>query len=1172
MAEQIKALFTVLDSFGNAKTLMNPNASRHGRYLELHFTSRGRISGAKVLTYGLDKSRLTRLMHEERTYHVFYQFLAGATPPERDYYALDDPSEYALLASSGTYRLPAGPFSDDSISMSELRTAMKTLGFKQKHTSAIFSLLVAILLLGNLTFRNGDAHDSSAVVMNPLVLEHAARLLGVTPDDLAQSLTTKTNYVKKELYTVLLSAEQSAVQRDRHVRDLYAILFAFVVENVNQRVSPSSKDPPPHTQIMLLDQPGYQTRGSSGTTSIALSGQTPLLNNAYGQNGFDEFCINFSDELLHSYYLRHTFEDTIGFNAQLVGDGISLPSISTMDNGACVELLRGVGLSDSSQRKPAGILGVMNKAASNFKSGKGSQDHRNEDMLQLMHSTFGVHASFVASPAPVPGGAQDRNLFAINHYAGSASYDITGWIENDADLLDAAFVVLLRGSSESFVSKLLSGPSLAAEKHNKDESIVVQAQVSSQPLRQITPVLVHPTSPSPFLDPGTHQQPPPTEVPVQVARLDASKIYPVTTQLNSTMSEIFAALDRSPRLWAISCIRPNDSESPNSFDKRRVKAQIRSLLLPDIVARKTGNGADFVIGCDQLEFCERFVPTMQGQEEERIAQCARSNGWREGHDYVIGGGAGVGKVWMTYDAWKTVEDVVRIREKELKSRSGGGDDEDDGSFLAADEGTDYTHPEGGSLGVHQQDAYYNESADNLLPPGHRAYANAGGVGGYAEDSQWAGEGNWDKKGGSLPGSPGAPPYSPASKEAMGGMVVKDAPNAVEEVPTTRSRRVWLWIVWGTTFWIPSFVLRYLGRMKRPDVQMAWREKVTIFWLIFVLNAVVIFYIVVFGRLLCPNYDKAWNINELGEHTGYNDFFVSVRGYVYDVSNFVHGDHSDVTGLVSNSPDVLDLLAGQDLSYYFPPPLTLACPSLVTQSTLVLTAKNFTPEAPQAIHNSGTPQESSALSQSNWYTSNFLPTMKQFQKGNLVFEWNDIQSEALNTDTAKIWAVYDNTLYDLTDYVYTQDLTTANSQTYDFLDSNIVNLFQQRSGQDITSVMQSVLNQMSASDRTAQLDCLNNYFMVGLTDFRQTARCQVQQWMLIAASAVLMASMALKCESVWFVVSRNGLLILVRFQSWQPFSWARSEHPSCKINSCFVRYPAIPKARILCAGLLTRLRR
>ena len=67
LADQIKSLSTLLDSFGNAKTLVNPNASRHSRYLELHFNDRGRIQAAKVLTFGLDKSRLSRLSFEERT-------------------------------------------------------------------------------------------------------------------------------------------------------------------------------------------------------------------------------------------------------------------------------------------------------------------------------------------------------------------------------------------------------------------------------------------------------------------------------------------------------------------------------------------------------------------------------------------------------------------------------------------------------------------------------------------------------------------------------------------------------------------------------------------------------------------------------------------------------------------------------------------------------------------------------------------------------------------------------------------------------------------------------------------------------------------------------------------------------------------------------------------------
>ncbi|GAW09758.1 glycosyltransferase family 2 protein [Lentinula edodes] len=465
IAEQVKALGIVLESFGNSKTLMNPNASRHSRYTELHFNERGRIAGAKVLTFGLDKSRLNRLTQEERSFDVFYQFIAGYTSAERDALNIEDPSNYALLASSGTYRLPAGPSSDDSIAM-------------------------AILLLGNLEFGEGDFHTVSAHVTNVEVLDHVSRLLGVSSEDLSQALTNKTSYVRKELYTALLNAQQSALQRDQLVRDLYA-------------------------------------------SSVALSGNAPLIS-AYGQNGFDEFCINFANEMLQSE--------------------------STMDNTACVEMLRGQ-LPDKAQRKPGGLLSLMNKASSAHKQGKGNSDHRNEDLL-----------SFVATS-----GNANRMQFGVNHYAGVCMYDVSNFVEKDTDLFDPAFVPLLRNSSESFVAKLFSGPSLAAEKHYKDESIVVQAQVSSRPLRTFTPFVS-----SNFTGEGERT----SEDAQEHLELDRGKSYPVTTQINFTLSELFANISKA-RLWALSCIRPNDSGSPNSFDKRRVKAQIHSLLLSDLAPRRS---------------------------------------------------------------------------------------------------------------------------------------------------------------------------------------------------------------------------------------------------------------------------------------------------------------------------------------------------------------------------------------------------------------------------------------------------------------------------------------------------------------------------------------------------------------------------------------------------------
>ena len=79
----------ILEAFGNARTLRNDNSSRFGKYIDIQFTNRGKLSGAKIETYLLEKVRLIHPSEGERNYHVFYQFLARASSEERKAYMLD---------------------------------------------------------------------------------------------------------------------------------------------------------------------------------------------------------------------------------------------------------------------------------------------------------------------------------------------------------------------------------------------------------------------------------------------------------------------------------------------------------------------------------------------------------------------------------------------------------------------------------------------------------------------------------------------------------------------------------------------------------------------------------------------------------------------------------------------------------------------------------------------------------------------------------------------------------------------------------------------------------------------------------------------------------------------------------------------------------------------------
>lgn len=95
----------ILESFGNARTIRNDNSSRFGKYIDIRFTRSGKLAGASIETYLLEKVRLIHLGHGERNYHVFYQFLASATPKERNQFFLGRmrPVDFKLLSQSGTF-------------------------------------------------------------------------------------------------------------------------------------------------------------------------------------------------------------------------------------------------------------------------------------------------------------------------------------------------------------------------------------------------------------------------------------------------------------------------------------------------------------------------------------------------------------------------------------------------------------------------------------------------------------------------------------------------------------------------------------------------------------------------------------------------------------------------------------------------------------------------------------------------------------------------------------------------------------------------------------------------------------------------------------------------------------------------------------------------------------
>ncbi|CAG8527725.1 6358_t:CDS:2, partial [Acaulospora colombiana] len=1011
LANQIQNAQIILEAFGNVKTVQNINASRFGKYLELQFNEKGRIVGSKALTYCFDKYRVTKIPPNERSYHVFYYLLAGATSEERSSFHLQDPQSYNYLAQSKCYKIPDV---DDGIQMEDLRAALKNLGFKSRTIAQIWQVLSAILLLGNIEFiDHSKANDEAADIKNHHVLDMVAQYLGVPAFKLTQTLTYRTKLIGKDLCTAFLNAEAAAEQRDALSRALYYILFTWIVEHINSKLIHS--DEPPNF-ISLLDQPGSQN---------------------FAKNGFEEFCLNLATEEIENYVLKRIFDDHCGFSADLTNDGIRLPNVPATDNNRCVELLRGDGdvssTSESNTTRIGGLISSLNLACEKVKNGVESID--DPKLLSSVQQTFSSHPSFVS----------ESGAFGINHFTGKVTYTLDGFIEKNNDSLSPDFINLFHDTNNSFIRKLFSGPALAIENHPKSDKTVVMAQLPSKPMRA-------PSMKRPKRSEGRPAEDSEEKVS---AKKSITHVSTVVTQLHGTMRQLIDTLNQT-RLWNTFHIRPNNANDPDAFDDNHVLTQIRSFLIPSIVSRKR---FEYTSQHTFEDFLTRYEPIIRSHNleasqnlRENVEAFASAIGWSE-DEFAIGQYT----VSLSDTSWKSLEDHLRYLEKEERARSKQTKDDDSlvsGAFpgegrkvntSSAGSSVDRLLPKSGVTYAGSDAGYYDSQS---YVESEDEYENSrSGSGNYAEDDEgnmWGGDG-----------------YLNAGDSAK--KVPDDGEKGKEEVEDIRvssSRKWWVRFVWLCTWWIPSFLMRWIGKMKRPDVRLAWREKFTLCFLIFLLSSFITFYIIFFGNLLCPGTDKVYSSTDVSYHTGDTDFWVSVRGVVYDLSAFHMTDHANnAPGLVANQA-AMQPFGGTDATTSIPVPLNQpdSCGSLVTSSLITVQHTNQS-DMPSFIHNTpSTIYPNSHLADARWYWDYFLPTMQFYKKATLVWETADVAAQGL---AGRKWAIIKDNVYDLTDYFATISSNPGNN-AYHYLNSGIETLFNVRAGQDVTAQVYG--NQISATDR------------------------------------------------------------------------------------------------------------
>ncbi|KAI5651691.1 myosin head (motor domain) domain-containing protein [Phthorimaea operculella] len=449
LEQQLLQANPILEAFGNAKTVKNDNSSRFGKFIRINFDASGFIAGANIETYLLEKSRAIRQAKDERTFHIFYQLLCGATPEQRAEYILEDPKSYPFLTNGANPSVFQVPGIDDAQEFQATIKSMNIMGMNTEDFNAIFRIVSAVLLFGSMQFkqeRNSDqatlpdntvaqkiAHllvcggfncifrivsavllfgsmqfkqernSDQAMLPDNTVAQKIAHLLGLSVTEMTKAFLKPRIKVGRDFVTKAQTKEQVEFSVEAIGKACYERLFRWLVNRINRSLDRTKRQGA--SFIGILDMAGFEI---------------------FELNSFEQLCINYTNEKLqqlfnHTMFILEQEEyQREGIEWKFIDFGLDLqPTIDLID-------------------KPMGIMALLDEECWFPKA-------TDKTFVEKLVSAHSVHPKFMKTDFR---GVAD---FAIIHYAGKVDYSAEKWLMKNMDPLNENVVQLLQNSQDPFV-------------------------------------------------------------------------------------------------------------------------------------------------------------------------------------------------------------------------------------------------------------------------------------------------------------------------------------------------------------------------------------------------------------------------------------------------------------------------------------------------------------------------------------------------------------------------------------------------------------------------------------------------------------------------------------------------------------------------------------------------
>jgi chitin synthase len=1057
----------VFDTLTTTKTATTPTASKAGLFYELQYDTASSTSpvllGAKLLDHRLERSRITDVPTGERNFHVLYYLLSGTSAAEKSHLGFDGPDKRWKYLGHPT-QLKVGI--NDAEGFQLFKTALRKLEFPRSEIAEICQILAGILHIGQLEFETtssttataddsgGFSHEgaqTTTTVKNKDVLGIIAAFLGVGASELQTTLGYKTKMIHKERVTVLLDPAGARGNANELARTLYSLLVAYVIENINQRLC-APEDTIANT-ISIVDFPGFQQQSSTDST-------------------LDQLLANAATESLYNLTLKNFFDRKADM---LETEEVAVPATSYFDNSDAVKGLL----------KPGnGLLSILD-----------DQTRRHRTDMQLLESlrkrfegknpAIGVGAATAKLPGSNFFTENSAATFTVKHYAGEVEYPIKGLVEENGEVISGDLMNLINSSKSSFVARLFGQEVLKTVVHPQEKTTVMQASVSSRPMRQ--PSVMAKRGRSSAALQARQQRAMEKDVSDQGSDAgDGKGSGGVRISEQGASGQFLSALDNVTRSVAapgtncyfVFCLKPNDRRIANQFDSKCVRAQLQTFGIAEISQRL--RSADFSLFLPFGEFLglADAETVLVGSEREKVEMVVEEKRWP--NNEVAIGATGV---FLSERCWM---EIAQLGDNLSQSgRYGLPSDAGDGTGTPAD-----------PFGVSKERLLMSEKKGAYFSSNEVDARSEAGVSAFGGGDMFQ---NLD------------------TRQQMAERGNEKDMQEVEEFKDSPSRKRWVFIVYMMTFFVPEFLIHKVGRMGRKDVRMAWREKLAINMIIWFSCLIAAFFIVVFPMLICPK-QYVYSPEEMSHYDGKDgrSAYASIRGQIFDLGAFTPRHYPRYL-----SQKMLTQYGGLDITSLFPVQVSALCQGRNGQidPAVLLDYKNTNITGSAAVISS---QDRNAKyhdfrhftndSRPDWFSQRMKMLRANYKVGNIGYSAEYVRT--LSTKSQVI-AILNGRVYDMTTYTQNgrrqmnppwEDPPT-DPDAVNFMHPLVVDLFLQRSGDDITSLWQS-LGIDKAQKKAMQL-CLDNLFYVADVDTRSSVQCKFAEYLVLAISILLASVIAFK---------------------------------------------------------------